>query len=120
MYVLYPRPESVSQPGLRDRWSLPDLRESLLWRSRWVIVALLAAPLLAVAFARATGAGAGPGEGAVRYETVTVQQGDTLWTIASRRYPDADPREKVGEIEQANGLGGPTIEAGQRLRLPVR
>jgi LysM repeat protein len=51
---------------------------------------------------------------------VTVAAGDTLWSIAARRYPDADPREKVFQIEQLNHLAGPTIVPGERLRVPAR
>ena len=111
MYVLHGRPNSL------HRWH-PD--QSLLWRARWVVLAVLAAALLALAYTQAAGVGPAAGEGGpVRYETVTVVPGDTLWAIAIRRYPDADAREKVSEIEQANGLSSPVIEPGQRLKLPV-
>jgi LysM repeat protein len=52
------------------------------------------------------------------YTTVVVQPGDTLWSIASEHYPADDVRVRVQDIEQANGLDGPIIEAGQTLRLP--
>jgi LysM repeat protein len=112
MYALHGRPHAL------HRWH-PE--ESLLWRGRWVVLAILAATLLTLAYTQAAGVGPIAGEGGpVRYETVTVAPGDTLWTIATRRYPDADAREKVGEIEQANGLSSPVIEPGQRLRVPTR
>jgi len=50
--------------------------------------------------------------------TTVVQPGDTLWSIASARHPGDDVRIRVQDIEQANGLAGPTIEVGQSLRLP--
>ncbi|HUY74776.1 MAG TPA: LysM peptidoglycan-binding domain-containing protein [Candidatus Dormibacteraeota bacterium] len=50
--------------------------------------------------------------------TVVVQPGDTLWSIASARYPSDDVRIRVDEIERANGLHSPVIEAGQTLQLP--
>lgn len=98
-----------------------QLAETLAWRARWVLLALAAMGLLGVAYAREAGgwpllAGTEP----VAAETVTVAPGDTLWGIASRQYPDADVRQKVYEIQQLNGLRGPTIMAGQRLRLPAR
>ena len=52
------------------------------------------------------------------YSTVVVQPGDTLWSIATQRYPGDDVRERVQDIEAANGLQGPQIEAGETLRLP--
>lgn len=100
------------------------LRESVAWRLRWVALAAVAVALLALGYARAADpgwpgpAGAGAGGGGA-YQTVTVAPGDTLWTIAANHYPDADPRQKVGEIERANGLAGPAIEPGQRLKLPA-
>jgi nucleoid-associated protein YgaU len=97
----------------RARW---HLRDTPLWRVRWTLLAVAVAALLGAGYARvvAVPGGAVP----VAAQTVTVAPGDTLWDIASRRYPGADPREKVFEIEQLNGLGGPAIEAGQRLRVP--
>lgn len=53
------------------------------------------------------------------YTTVTVEPGDTLWSIASARYPSADPREKVREILDANGLSSPAIHAGEQLKVPA-
>jgi LysM repeat protein len=50
--------------------------------------------------------------------TIVVQTGDTLWSIASQRYPSDDTRGKVLEIERANGLSDPLIEVGETLRLP--
>jgi LysM repeat protein len=77
--------------------------------ARLVIVVLLAVLVWAV-LARDTGAGPHP-----RYHR--VQPGETLWAIAVATYP-GDPREGVWELEQRNGLGGPTIVPGQRLLLP--
>ena len=51
--------------------------------------------------------------------TVVVQPGDTLWSIAAERYPSDDVRARVDEIEQANGLRGPSIEVGEILTLPA-
>jgi LysM repeat protein len=50
--------------------------------------------------------------------TVVVQPGDTIWSIATAHYPSDDVRARVDEIERANGLNGPGIEAGETLRLP--
>ena len=58
------------------------------------------------------------GSTSVGYTTVVVQPGDTLWSIAVEHYPADDVRVRVDDIEQANGLAGPTIQVGQTLRLP--
>jgi nucleoid-associated protein YgaU len=51
--------------------------------------------------------------------TVVVQPGDTLWAIAAAHYPADDVRSRVDDIERANGLQGPVIQAGETLRLPA-
>jgi hypothetical protein len=53
------------------------------------------------------------------YMTLTVEPGDTIWSIASERYPSADPRQKVQEILDANGLRSPDIYAGEQLKVPA-
>lgn len=50
--------------------------------------------------------------------TVTVQTGETLWQLASRVAPQVDPRLVIAEIERLNALAGPTVYAGQQLRVP--
>ena len=51
------------------------------------------------------------------HQTV-VQQGDSLWAIASRVEPNQDPRDVVGKIESLNHLQGSTVAVGQTLQLP--
>ena len=53
------------------------------------------------------------------YDYITVKPGDTLWAIAARRYPGADVRDKVGEIEAENRLSGPILYAGEQLKIPA-
>src|SRR5215471_1863587 len=99
------------------RWHLKD---TLAWRARWALLGLAAAGLLGFGYAReAAGSPVLNGPVPAASETLTVVPGDSLWSIAIERYPDADPRQKVFEIEQLNGLRGPTIMAGQRLRMPA-
>jgi hypothetical protein len=95
-------------------------------RGRIVLIVLAVAILLAGfwltagrgAFAGARGGGSGvAGQG---LETVTVGRHDTLWEIASRHRPDADPRLTVHRIIDLNGLPGSIVQPGQRLRLPAR
>ncbi|HEV2476396.1 MAG TPA: LysM peptidoglycan-binding domain-containing protein, partial [Candidatus Dormibacteraeota bacterium] len=37
------------------------------------------------------------------FSTVVVQPGDTLWSIAAQHYPGDDVRDRVQDIEAANG-----------------
>ncbi len=73
------------------------------------IVLLLVVPGVARAVARPGG------EPTVVY---VVQPGDTLWGIARRADPGADPRPLVDRLTTANDLRG-TLHAGDRLRLPA-
>ncbi len=51
-------------------------------------------------------------------QSITVEQGDTLWDIALHYYPQADPRRGVAEIRSLNNLKTAIIYPGQILRLP--
>lgn len=53
----------------------------------------------------------------VRY--VTVEPGDTLWQIARRAAPAADPRATVERIIEINGLSGGGVQAGRSLAVPA-
>jgi LysM repeat protein len=50
---------------------------------------------------------------------VTVEQGDSLWTLAQRVAPDNDPREVVALIRDLNDLSSAGLVPGQQLVLPV-
>jgi hypothetical protein len=50
--------------------------------------------------------------------SVVVQQGDTLWSIASSLGADADVRAVIDEIQQLNHLDGTDLVPGQVLELP--
>jgi predicted Zn-dependent protease len=54
-----------------------------------------------------------------RYATVTVQPGDTLWSIAARHSGDGDVQEAIDGITSANHLSGATLQPGQHLRIPL-
>lgn len=86
---------------------------------------LLLAALVAVLFAafslgRSASEAAPPTAALVTAEhRVTVQQGDSLWTLARRIAPDNDPRDVVAQIRDLNDLGSPRLQPGQQLVLPV-
>ncbi len=57
-----------------------------------------------------------PGE----VSTITVQPGQTLWSIAADARPNADIRETVDEIMQLNALeNGSKLPIGATLAVPV-
>jgi LysM repeat protein len=84
------------------------------------MLVLVVAALVVVAFSigRASPS-ATSHSGAAQLRTVVVQPGDTLWAIATRSSPGADPRQTVQRIVDLNGLRGTSVVPGQQLRLPV-
>lgn len=88
-----------------------------------LLVICLLAGLAAIWLAVARGASAvsgSPAPGAVRggMAKVMVRPGQTLWGIAEREDPSADPRVVIGEIIEVNELRGMTIQPGQVLLVP--
>ncbi|MDN3937251.1 LysM peptidoglycan-binding domain-containing protein [Arthrobacter sp. 1P04PC] len=51
--------------------------------------------------------------------TVTVQPGESLWTIAGTVDPKRDPRDVVAEIVQLNNLDAAPVLPGQQLFVPT-
>jgi nucleoid-associated protein YgaU len=87
------------------------------WPARVRSAVILAGAVLALSlgFAKVAEGGAPSA-----YESVTIASGDTLWAIASDRYPGADVRAKVWQIEQANHLQGETLRPGETIQVPSR
>jgi hypothetical protein len=77
-----------------------------------VLAGLLTAGLLWLAHASVPGSAPPAQDGAA---VVTVNEGDTLWSIASRIAPDRDPRTVVASLERINHLSGPIVQPGQVL-----
>ena len=97
--------------GIRPLRSRRDGGARLLRQWALVLVAVVALSLVLAKVAL--------GGGSQADVTVVVQPGDTLWAIAAAHYPSDDVRSRVDDIERANGLQGPVIQAGETLRLPA-
>ncbi len=79
--------------------------------------------LLSVSTYVAAGVGENPAasDATISYESYVVQDGDTLWTIASEyKFGDYSTREFVSEIKTLNGLSKDTIHTGCYILVPVR
>jgi LysM repeat protein len=113
--------------------SVPQARPSLagdapqrlrLTRRGRVVLAVFAAvvmSLIGLAVASGTpaaGSAAPAGTAGHSMTRIVVQPGQTLWTIAMRADPQADPRQVVQQIIAANALRDGSIQAGQRLLVP--
>lgn len=51
-------------------------------------------------------------------EQITVQPGESLWSVARRVAPENDPREVMAVIKRMNDLEGSQLQVGQQLLLP--
>jgi LysM repeat protein len=49
-----------------------------------------------------------------------VAPGDTLWSLATRLADGGDVRALVDEIASVNSLASAEVQAGQKLRIPLR
>jgi hypothetical protein len=94
-------------------------------RGRIVLVALaavLATAAITVASMALSGAQAAnhgrPAGGYAGLHQIVVQPGQTLWSIATRAEPSADPRQVIEEIMTANSMTGQAVQAGQLLWVP--
>lgn len=56
----------------------------------------------------------------MRYKSIEIQQGDSLWSIASEHYTDEwkSVQNYMEEIQQYNGITNGVIHAGNYLSLP--
>ncbi|WP_044571789.1 LysM peptidoglycan-binding domain-containing protein [Arthrobacter alpinus] len=105
---------------------------SLTRRGRLVLLGIPAilttAVMVFAALAIVLGSIASPAQASVEHvavdmaeyaATVTVLQGDSLWSIAAASNPKRDVRDVVSEIVALNELGSGVVHAGQRLFVPL-
>ena len=89
-------------------------------RGRTLLVLLLAGLLLAAFSLGQQDTQAASVVGAqAELQSVTVQPGESLWSVARRIAPDNDPREVIAQIRRLNDLESSSLQAGQHLLLPV-
>lgn len=83
-----------------------------------VTVTIVALSILTgVPSALASGASAAK---AVEFTTVVVVPGDSLWSIASRVAPEADPRDVIADMKRLNRLHSSDVLVGQELAIPLK
>lgn len=104
--------------------SVPSTRLRLTTRGRRVLAVLASIPaVVALSIAIVSGGGAlASGEQSApagTFETVTVMPGDTLWSVAERVAPAADPRDVVDAIMRLNALSTARLDAGQQVAIPL-
>ncbi|HWA67335.1 MAG TPA: LysM peptidoglycan-binding domain-containing protein [Mycobacteriales bacterium] len=88
-------------------------------RGRVVITLVMMVGLVLAGFTLGRGSSQAAGHARVAHRTVTVEAGDTLWSVAARVAPHADPRDVVDEITAMNRLASAVVQPGERLLVPV-
>lgn len=103
--------------------AVPQVRLRLTRRGRAVLTALVTLPVVvfALVFALNGGMAAATGEQThATFHYVTVQSGDSLWSVAERLAPNADPRDVIAELVNLNGLDSAVVTPGQQLAIPAQ
>ena len=113
------RPGGVRSLSVRVPSAQPHLR--LTKRGRVVLTSLAAIPVVAgVMLLALNGGGAtATNSSGADLEEVTVQAGQSLWSLAEDIAPGADPRDVISDILSVNRLETGSVQAGQRLMLPA-
>jgi len=79
----------------------------------------LAILALAASFSMASISGSFAGsQEAGELEFVTVQSGDSLWSLADVYAPNDDPRDWIAEVVLLNALETADLTPGQQIALP--
>ncbi|MFF1878766.1 LysM peptidoglycan-binding domain-containing protein [Leifsonia sp. NPDC058230] len=96
-------------------------RLRLTRRGRVVLTSLAAIPLVvgALFFALNGGGAVATGDQVnVQFHYVTVESGQSLWSIAETVAPSADPRDVIADIVSLNQLESAVVSPGQRIAIP--
>ena len=85
------------------------------------LVVLSLSVLMVSGFAMKAGAGSVSNpDGPSHFVTVVVAPGESLWSLASALADGGDVRALVNEIVTVNSLESVDVQAGVRLRIPVK
>ena len=88
-------------------------------RGRIVLVLFVMLLLVIAGFTLGRGSSQAAGHHRHAQRTVTVEAGETLWTVAARIAPHDDPRLVVADIQSLNHLATPSVVPGQQLLIPT-
>ena len=109
----------VNQGFLSNSTTNPSGRLNRRGRLARTFVVLSLTVVMAAGFASQSGAGQVEASTAPSYEIVVVAPGETLWSVAAA-YASGDVQGMVNDIREANNLTGFDLQAGQRLRVPLK
>ena len=96
-------------------------RLRLTRRGRAVVAALVSLPLVIALMSMAlNGGGATATAGDAVVETVTVEAGESLWSVAAAIAPDSSTADVVSDLIAVNELSSAELLPGQVLVIPAR
>ena len=114
-----PSESIVNQGFLSNQQTNPSGGITRRGRLARTCVVLSLTVVMAAGFASQSGAGQVEASTAPSYEIVVVAPGETLWSVAAA-YSTGDVQGLVNDIREANNLTGFDLQAGQRLRVPLK
>ena len=114
-----PSKSIVNQGFLSNQQTNPSGGITRRGRLARTCVVLSLTVVMAAGFASQSGAGQGQASTAPSYEIIVVAPGETLWSVAAA-YGSGDVQGLVSDIREANNLSGFDLQAGQRLRVPLK
>ena len=109
----------VNQGFLSNQQTNPSGSLNRRGRLARTFVVLSLTVVMAAGFASQSGAGQDVASTAPSYEIVVVAPGETLWSVAAA-YASGDVQGMVNDIREANNLTGFDLQAGQKLRVPLK
>jgi hypothetical protein len=114
-------PKTIVNQGFLalDGQTNPSGRLNRRGRLARTFVVLSLTVVMAAGFAARSGAGQDVASTAPSYSVVVVAPGETLWSVAAA-YATGDVQGMVNEIREANNLKGVDLQAGQKLRVPLK
>jgi LysM repeat protein len=114
-----PSKSIVNQGFLSNQQTNPSGGITRRGRLARTFVVLSLTVVMAAGFASQSGAGQVEASTAPSYEIIVVAPGETLWSVAAA-YGSGDVQGLVSDIREANNLSGFDLQAGQRLRVPLK
>lgn len=100
--------------------TLPRTRLRITARGRAVLLALIAIPFVVALFVAVLNGGGATAtlEAGDPVAVITVEPGQSLWSVAESIAPTADPRDVIEALVSFNRLESADVWAGQQLAVP--
>lgn len=87
---------------------------------RFTVFIVLMVVLTVTAFSTLIGLNNVSGSDMDEYKVITVQSGDTLWSIAESNYDNSkDIRKVISQICEANDIKASDLKDGDQILIPV-